>query len=56
MQKAKVEGTSSGWDGYSKALPSEAFDEAIIIEFRFESDEEENQAGWDIDDVTAPVP
>jgi hypothetical protein len=52
----KVEGTSTDWEDYSKALPAEAFDEAIIIEFRFESDEEVNQAGWYIDDVVVTVP
>ena len=46
-----VEGADTDWVDYSKALPEEAFDEAIIIEFRFESDDEENQAGWYIDDV-----
>jgi hypothetical protein len=54
--EAKVEGTSTDWEDYSKALPAEAFDEAIIIEFRFESDEEVNQAGWYIDDVVVTVP
>jgi len=54
--EAKVEGTSAGWEDYSKALPAEAFNEAVIIEFRFASDEEVNQAGWYIDDFMITVP
>ena len=52
----EVEGTSANWEDYSKALPAAAFNEAIIIEFRFASDGEVNQAGWYIDDVMVTVP
>jgi len=33
-----VEGASSAWEDYAEALPSEAFDESIVIEFQFQSD------------------
>lgn len=51
-----VEGTDTDWQDYSKALPAAAFDEPILIEFRFESDELDNFAGWYIDDVVITAP
>ena len=51
-----VEGNDTDWDDYSKDLPAEAFTEAFIIEFRFESDDVDNLAGWYIDDLVLSVP
>ena len=54
MEDRTIDGSTTGWEEYSMALPAEAFTAAegtIKIEFRFESDEEGNLAGWYIDDV-----
>jgi photosystem II stability/assembly factor-like uncharacterized protein len=36
--EAEVDGTSTGWEAYSVALPVVAFDEAVVIEFQFQAD------------------
>jgi hypothetical protein len=46
-----VDGTTVDWAPFSAALPPEALGKTIIIEFRFESDDLQNYAGWYIDDV-----
>lgn len=47
-----VDGTTSDWEDYSKALPSAAFTEPIQIEFRLQTDDYDNvpYAGWYLDD------
>ena len=42
---------SGGWEEVSVALPPEAVGEVVKVEFRFQADEIQAQAGWYIDDV-----
>lgn len=51
-----IDGTSSQWSSVSHALPAEALDRIIKIEFRLQSDDFSNFAGWYIDDVVVTVP
>jgi len=44
------------WKPFSKALPAAALGKNVVIEFRFDSDDFLNQAGWYIDDVNVTVP
>lgn len=53
---AVVDGTTTDWSDYSKALPAAAFTEEIILEFQFQSDDLQFQAGWYIDGVEISVP
>ena len=46
-----IDGVSIDWESFSPRLPSEALGNLIKIEFRLESDDQINQAGWYIDDV-----
>jgi len=59
LEDQTIEGNTSGWEEYSKALPPEAFTAAegtIKIEFRFEADDVASFAGWYIDDVMVIIP
>ena len=51
-----IDGSTATWELVSQALPPEALDKVIKIEFRFESDEFGNLAGWFIDDFSVTVP
>ena len=54
-----IDGSTTGWEEYSKALPAAAFaatNGRIVIEFRFEADDIDSFAGWYIDDVVVTVP
>lgn len=46
-----VEGTELDWTSLSLPLPSEAMGKSVRIEFRLETDDFMEQAGWYIDDV-----
>ena len=52
-----VEGTSVGWEQFSRRLPGSALGKEVLLEFRFQSDElaPEAQSGWYIDDVKVTV-
>jgi bacillopeptidase F len=54
--ESSIDGTSGGWELVSKALPPAALGKLIKIEFRFNSDNFGEQAGWYIDDVNVTVP
>lgn len=41
-----IDGVSVDWESFSARLPSEALGKLIKIEFRLESDDQINQAGW----------
>ena len=51
-----TDGTVTAWVEVTVNLPPEALGEIIKLEFRFESDEVQNFAGWYIDDVVVTVP
>jgi len=53
---AVVEGSVPGWSMITKKLPAAALGKTVVIEFRFQSDEIENYAGWYIDDFEVTVP
>ena len=59
MEDRTIDGNTSGWEGYSMALPAEAFTAAagtIKVEWQFEADDIDSFAGWYIDDVTVTTP
>jgi bacillopeptidase F len=51
-----IEGTTADWRQVTKNLPAAALGKTIKLEFLFQSDNIENQAGWYIDDVEVTVP
>ena len=53
---ASVNGTDISWKNASKSIPDEGLGKVIKIEFRLESDDIQNFAGWYIDDVQVTVP
>jgi hypothetical protein len=46
----------TGWKPFRRALPAAALGKNVVIEFRFECDDFQNQAGWYIDDIQVTVP
>jgi bacillopeptidase F len=54
--RATVDGFSLDWEGISVKLPSAALGHTIRLEFRFQSDDISNFAGWYVDDVGVTVP
>ena len=48
----------SGWVKFSKAMPVEALDQIVRIEFQFQSDDFDldDQSGWYLDDVAVTTP
>lgn len=46
-----TDGTGTAWEQAIVTLPAEALGEVVKLEFRFQSDDVGNQAGWYIDDV-----
>lgn len=46
-----IDGSSDGWEQFARSLPAAALGKAVVLEFRFLSDEINNLAGWYIDDV-----
>ena len=46
-----IDGSSDGWEQFARSLPPAALGKAVVLEFRFLSDEINNLAGWYIDDV-----
>ena len=46
-----IDGSSDGWEQFTRSLPPAALGKAVVLEFRFLSDEINNLAGWYIDDV-----
>lgn len=46
-----IDGSSNGWEQFARSLPPAALGKAVVLEFRFLSDEINNLAGWYIDDV-----
>jgi hypothetical protein len=53
---AVVDGSVPDWTMVTKRLPEVALGKTVVIEFRFQSDELENFAGWYIDDFKVTVP
>ena len=51
-----VGGSSAGWEEVSLSLPAAALGNTVRIEFRLDSDDVGNAAGWYIDDVEVTVP
>ena len=51
-----VDGLSAEWENESLSIPAEGLGQMIKIEFRFESDDISNFAGWYLDDVNVTVP
>ena len=51
-----VDDFTTDWEAVSKKLPGTALGKVIKIEFRLQSDELENFAGWYIDDFNVTVP
>ena len=51
-----VDGASVGWEEVSKTLPAAALGKTIKLEFRLQSDDFRNLAGWYLDDVEVTVP
>ncbi len=49
--ESTIDGATAGWEEFSRGLPTEAFTEAIKIEFRFSSDDFDFRAGWYLDDL-----
>jgi hypothetical protein len=59
MEDRTIDGSTSGWEEYSMALPAEAFTAAsgtIKVEWQFEADDIDSFAGWYIDDVSVTTP
>ncbi|NNC88540.1 MAG: hypothetical protein HKN82_08805 [Akkermansiaceae bacterium] len=59
IENRTIDGSTTGWEQYSAALPAAAFtavNGTIRIEFRFEADDIDSFAGWYIDDVEVTVP
>jgi hypothetical protein len=59
LEDRTIDGSTSGWEAYSKALPAGAFTAAagtIKVEFRFEADDIDSFPGWYIDDFVVTVP
>ncbi len=54
--EADITGTSADWEKVTLVLPAAALGKMIKIEFRLESDDFMNQAGFYVDDVTVTVP
>ena len=54
--ESSIDGLGESWTEFSKSLPAEALGKNIRIEFRFQSDDIENFAGWYIDDIVVTVP
>ena len=52
-----IDGTSGGWEQFTRSLPPAALGKSVILEFRFTSDDFEpgQQGGWYIDDVKVTV-
>jgi hypothetical protein len=55
LQTAIDGNNPTGWQSFSKSLPGAALGKNVVIEFRFDSDDFVNQAGWYIDDVVVTV-
>jgi len=51
-----VHGSSASWEEVSLSLPAAALGKEVKIEFRLDSDDVENEAGWYIDDFDLTVP
>ena len=51
-----LDGSSAGWEEVSMSLPAAALGKAVRIEFRLDSDDVNNEAGWYIDDFDLTVP
>jgi hypothetical protein len=54
--EATVDGVSIDWEVVKKAIPGAALGKVIKLEFRFQSDDIQNYAGWYLDDVLVTVP
>ena len=52
----KVEGVTGDWEQATFAFPSEALGKNVKVEFRLQSDDFGNFAGWYLDDVNVTVP
>lgn len=52
----RIDGLPAGWEQVRRTFPPAALGREVILEFRFESDNFENRAGWYIDDVEVTVP
>ncbi len=51
-----VDGSSAGWEEVSLSLPAAALGKTVKIEFRLDSDDVMNEAGWYLDDFNLTVP
>ena len=51
-----VDGSSAGWEEVTMSLPAAALGKTVKIEFRLDSDDVMNEAGWYLDDFNLTVP
>ncbi|NIP97749.1 MAG: hypothetical protein GWO24_31675 [Akkermansiaceae bacterium] len=51
-----IDGVTGDWSQVTRRLPPEALGKVVKLEFRFQSDDLQNFAGWYIDDVEVTVP
>ncbi len=51
-----VDDSSAGWEEVSMPLPAAALGKNVVIEFRLDTDDVTNEAGWYIDDFNLTVP
>ncbi|NIP98540.1 MAG: hypothetical protein GWO24_36080, partial [Akkermansiaceae bacterium] len=51
-----VDGVTADWEQVSHAIPAEGLGKLIKLEFRFETDDLQEFAGWYLDDVTVTTP
>ncbi len=54
--EATVDGAAVEWEDIRHSLPAAAFGKIIKLEFRFQSDDLQNFAGWYVDDIAVTVP
>ena len=51
-----VDGAAREWERITKTIPAAALGKTVLIEFRLQSDDVSNFAGWYLDDVEVTVP
>ena len=51
-----VDGTSTDWEQVTAGIPAAALGKMIKLEFRLDTDNVGNFAGWYIDDINVTVP
>ncbi len=52
----ELEGVTGGWEHVKKSFPPATVGKTVRLEFRLQSDDLQNFAGWYLDDVEVTVP